>query len=288
MSIKDSKVTIGMPVYQAEKTLRTALDSLLAQSYTNFELIISDNGSSDETSKICQEYATLDTRIKYVRQAVNIGAARNFEFVLNSATGKYFMWAAHDDTWSADFIYSNLFFLDSNGDYIASICPVRYEDDDFEPLQMGDGSLISCTPERFEEFLRYPWHANSRFYSLFRIERLRQCPYLGKDFFGNDWAVMEYMVVAGKMNRVSGGFMIRGHQGVSNSGRLLGHYRTKWIHWFLPFYELSVEVLRMSSGFRTLHQIRILSALVKINWCAWKATMMELKAEVVRRISTAR
>ena len=81
------KISIGMPVYQAEKYIRRALDSLLGQTYGNFELIISDNASTDETSKLCQEYANLDDRIKYVQQRINRGAASNFEFVLSVARG---------------------------------------------------------------------------------------------------------------------------------------------------------------------------------------------------------
>ena len=80
-----------MAVYQAEKHIRQALDSLCVQTYTNFELIISDNASTDETSKICQEYANLDHRIKYVRQQTNLGAAGNFGFVLNAASSAIFV-----------------------------------------------------------------------------------------------------------------------------------------------------------------------------------------------------
>jgi len=280
MSTKCPKVSIGMPLYQAEATLCRALDSVLSQTFANIEIIMSDNASSDTTSKICQKYAASDSRIKYTQQSINIGAMNNFKFVLNEACGEYFMWAAHDDVWSPDFILSNLVFLQANPDFVASISPVRFEDGNFEPNQMGDSPLIGRPFERIEECLGYPWHANSRFYSLFRTDHLQKCPYLGADFFGADWVIIIHCLLHGKMNRIPIGSMIRGHQGVSNSGSLLGHYRTKWIHWFLPFYELSVEALRMSSGFRTLHQIRILSALAKINWCAWKATMMELKAHL--------
>lgn len=93
------KVSIGMPVYNGEKYIREALDSLLAQTFTDFELIISDNASIDTTSVICQEYARKDSRICYIRQSQNKGAVANFKFVLDEAVGEYFMWAAHDDVW---------------------------------------------------------------------------------------------------------------------------------------------------------------------------------------------
>jgi glycosyltransferase involved in cell wall biosynthesis len=97
-------VSIGMPVYNGEEYIREALDSLLAQTFTDFELIISDNCSTDKTQEICNEYSTRDSRIIYIRQDMNIGPAANFEFVLQKSSGKYFMWAAHDDRWKCTFL----------------------------------------------------------------------------------------------------------------------------------------------------------------------------------------
>jgi len=94
---KKPLVSIGMPVYNGAKFIREALDSLLAQTFTDFELIISDNASTDETEAICREYAAKDARIRYIRQPENRGALANFQFVLDEAVGEYFMWAAADD-----------------------------------------------------------------------------------------------------------------------------------------------------------------------------------------------
>jgi glycosyltransferase involved in cell wall biosynthesis len=97
-------VSIGMPVYNGEKFIREALDSLLAQTFTDFELIISDNASTDGTEAICRKYAARDLRIRYVRQSENRGACYNFQFVLDEAKGEYFMWAAADDKWDKEWI----------------------------------------------------------------------------------------------------------------------------------------------------------------------------------------
>ena len=94
-----------MPVYNGELFIREALDSLLAQTFTDFELIISDNCSTDGTEAICREYADKDSRIRYVRQAENRGATANFKFVFDEAVGEYFMWAAADDIWNKDFLH---------------------------------------------------------------------------------------------------------------------------------------------------------------------------------------
>jgi glycosyltransferase involved in cell wall biosynthesis len=115
--MSNPKVSIGMPVYNGEEFIREALDSLLAQTFDDFELIISDNNSSDLTQEICLEYATKDNRIKYIRQSQNVGAILNFNAVLQKASGLYFMWAADDDFWRPSFIEKCLNFLEQNQDY---------------------------------------------------------------------------------------------------------------------------------------------------------------------------
>lgn len=90
-------VSIGMPLYNGARYLREAIDALLAQEYENFELIISDNASEDETEAICREYAARDARVRYLRAERNMGAPWNFSRVFELSGGKYFMWAAFDD-----------------------------------------------------------------------------------------------------------------------------------------------------------------------------------------------
>jgi glycosyltransferase involved in cell wall biosynthesis len=97
-------VSIGMPVYNGEKYICEALDSLLNQSHADFELIISDNASTDATEEICRKYAAKDLRIRYIRQSENRGILANFQFVLDEARGEYFMWAAADDAWDVNWI----------------------------------------------------------------------------------------------------------------------------------------------------------------------------------------
>lgn len=93
-----------MPVYNGETFIREALDSLLAQSFIDYELIISDNASTDNTEIICREYAAKDHRIRYVRQLENRGATENFRLLIDEAAAKYFMWAAADDKAAPNFI----------------------------------------------------------------------------------------------------------------------------------------------------------------------------------------
>jgi len=94
---KKPLISIGIPVYNGEKFLSTAIDSILGQTFQDFELIISDNGSTDRTDEICKKYAANDERIRYYRYDHNRGAAWNFNNTFTLATGDYFKWAAADD-----------------------------------------------------------------------------------------------------------------------------------------------------------------------------------------------
>lgn len=97
MSASLPAISIGMPVYNGAAHLAEALQSLLAQSFTDFEIIISDNCSTDETAHIIARYAARDPRIRAIRQSENTGGLANFRFVLDAARAPFFMWAAYDD-----------------------------------------------------------------------------------------------------------------------------------------------------------------------------------------------
>ena len=207
---KNPLVSIGMPVYNGEIFLQKALDSLLNQSYSNFELIISDNASEDSTSEICLKYAQKDKRIFYVRQAKNIGAFDNFKFVLNKAKGKFFFWAAVDDYWKPDFIKKNLDVLITNQNIVCSISKIDtygFSQNELEKYHiptvnypnflknfiMKRRKKMICTaysisgtfPEKIRKFLKNPG-ASSRFYGLYKTEQIRTClikkPFIGSEF----------------------------------------------------------------------------------------------------------
>lgn len=112
--IKYPLVSIGIPVFNGGSQLKERIDSLLDQSYQSIELIICDNASTDDTEDILMAAVLKDDRVKYIRNAENIGIARNFNKVLDEAHGEYFMWAAHDDIHSRDFVRNCVFKLIAN------------------------------------------------------------------------------------------------------------------------------------------------------------------------------
>jgi glycosyltransferase involved in cell wall biosynthesis len=122
-------VSIGMPLYNSERYLAEALDSLLAQDHRDFELIISDNGSSDATESICRDYAARDTRIRYLRTENNLGAVWNFNRVFELAKGDYFMWAAHDDVRAPGCVSRSLALLEARPEAVLCCTGVSFIDE---------------------------------------------------------------------------------------------------------------------------------------------------------------
>jgi CheY-like chemotaxis protein len=111
-------VSIGMAVFNGEKYVSQAIESILSQTYTDFELIISDNASNDRTAEICQQYAAQDERIRYSRNPVNIGGANNENLTFTLSRGRYFRWAAHDDICHPELIQKCVEFLDENPEVV--------------------------------------------------------------------------------------------------------------------------------------------------------------------------
>jgi len=115
-------VSIGMPIYNAERYLVEAIESLLAQTYTDFEIILSDNASTDQTESICRDYSRRDARISYVRQPENLGATGNFNHVFGLARGRYFKWASYDDICQPDFLARCVEVLDNRPEVVWVHC----------------------------------------------------------------------------------------------------------------------------------------------------------------------
>ena len=202
------RVTIGMPVYNGAATIRAALDSLLAQTVTDFALVISDNGSTDGTEAICREYVARDKRVSYVRQASNLGATMNFRFVLMQAATPYFMWAAADDLWSPRFIATHMAALEADHGAVASQSRVLFTKGGV-PSHMATGTpaRLGTVKENLARFLRNPAD-NSRYYALFRTAAL-QAVFPDRNFFALDWGVSAATLMAGTHLEVPAALMIR-------------------------------------------------------------------------------
>jgi glycosyltransferase involved in cell wall biosynthesis len=262
-------ISIGMPVYNGERDIAAALDSILAQTFADFELVISDNASTDETALICQAYAGRDSRIRYFRQSTNIGGTPNFRFVLMESRADYFVWAAADDIKSIDFLAANLTFLRRHTDYIGSTSPVRFRGQAHDEIKMGDAALDDSDP--YDRILRAfnGWHANGRFYSLFHRAALLNWRHLDDfAFLGSDWTLITHLARCGKLGRVDTGWVELGTNGMSNRPDIFARFRRRKIEWLLPFYTLMQDGMRQLQGARLDQKRSLLWKLLKLNYQA--------------------
>ncbi len=203
-----TKLTIGMPVYNGAATLRAALDSLLAQTFTDFRIIISDNNSTDNTQDICEAYAARDLRVNYVRQAKSLGAQMNFRFVLFEAITPYFMWAAADDLWATQFAERNIAALQDDPSLVMSQSRVLFTVNG-APSHMAVGTfpLLEEPGINAVRFFENPAD-NSRYYGVFRTDALKTV-FPTRSFFALDWLVSAATLLHGKHNELSEVLMIR-------------------------------------------------------------------------------
>jgi len=109
-----------MPVFNDVDYIEKSIQSVLKQSYKNFELVISDDQSTDGSADICKKYEQSDSRIKYVRQPKNLGISKNMKFLLNQSNSEFFIWAADDDLWAPEFLKILVQTLEDNPKYICA------------------------------------------------------------------------------------------------------------------------------------------------------------------------
>jgi len=128
------KVAIGLPVYNGANYLAAAIDSILAQSYGDFDFLISDNASTDGTEEICRAYAQQDSRIRYIRQQKNAGAAANHNLMVQMTDSPYFKWAAHDDVLAPGFLAACVDVLDHDPTVVLASPASMLIDDFGKPL----------------------------------------------------------------------------------------------------------------------------------------------------------
>ena len=202
-------VTIGLAVYNGASTVAAALDSLLAQTYHAFTLVIADNGSTDETSVICQEYAQRDARVRYERSDKTVVVWENYHRVLRTADTPFFMWAAADDLWAPDFIATQLAILRARPDYVMSQSRVLFVSGGVPTrLSTGTQALTGTHAANIAQFLADPAD-NSRFYGLFRTPALRKSFRETKSFHALDWAISAGTLRFGKHFETTSVLMIR-------------------------------------------------------------------------------
>jgi glycosyltransferase involved in cell wall biosynthesis len=150
------RLSVGIPVYNGHSYLAGSIESLLGQSYEDFELIISDNASTDDTADICRYYEKQDSRIRYFRQEHNIGGAPNHNFLVAQARGELFKWASDDDLYARDLLKLCVEALDEYPDVILAhswTAVIDASDTVTQAVRYGIATDSPSAPERFRSLL---------------------------------------------------------------------------------------------------------------------------------------
>jgi glycosyltransferase involved in cell wall biosynthesis len=198
------KVSIGLAVFNGENYLREALDSILAQTFTDFELIICDNCSTDSTVEICKAYAESDPRISLHLSERNRGGAWNFNRAFEYSTGKYFRWAAHDDKVAPVLLERCVEVLDNNPD-VALCYPKTVVIDEVGEAKkyysdhMDLRSVDQC--ERFSDFLFCPYRENFLIFGLMRRDVLKKT-LLHQPYESADRILVAEMTLRGQFSEI--------------------------------------------------------------------------------------
>jgi glycosyltransferase involved in cell wall biosynthesis len=206
-------LSVGMPVYNAERYIEEALDSILVQSFDDFELVISDNASIDRTPEICQAYAARDRRIRYVPMAQNVGVVENFNTVFRLSIGRYFKWAAADDVCGPDYLRQAVDVLDGDRTVVLVWARTVGIDERGEqvmlPNEVSDlnapWSVDSRDPVvRFRRLLRNMWWVDGPFYGVARRGALEQSRWLHPHHISGDQILLVELSLKGRFYELPG------------------------------------------------------------------------------------
>lgn len=197
------RLSVGLPVFNGEKYLRASIDSILHQTYRDFELIISDNASTDRTMEICLEYQARDPRIRYVRNDENLGASENFNNVFRYSRGEYFKWAAADDVIAPTFFETCIGILDRDPSIVLCYSKVYRID------TAGEVDGVYDYPMRIdahEEHIRFSDliltdHQSWAVFGIMRREILVETPLIAA-FVGSDRVLLAEMSLRGRLYEI--------------------------------------------------------------------------------------
>jgi glycosyltransferase involved in cell wall biosynthesis len=207
-------VSVGLFVYNGERFLEEALHSILNQTFNDFELIISDNASTDRTGEIAQSYALRDKRIRYYRNKKNMGAGWNVRRVYELATGKYFKQAAVDDLIEPDFLRQCVEILESDPDCVVAYAKTKEVDENgtfiknyVTPMKADSHDPVA----RFREMLLVSSWCY-QIYGVMRMSALRQLPPLGS-YVNGDGVLLARMSLLGRFHEIPEHLFISRHHG---------------------------------------------------------------------------
>ncbi|TRZ53935.1 MAG: glycosyltransferase family 2 protein [Dehalococcoidia bacterium] len=278
------RVSIGLPVYNGERYIEAAIDSILTQTYCDLELIIVDNASTDQTPRICREYAAKDKRIRYYRNKINMGVVANFNRAFKFSSGEYFKWAAHDDVLAPEFLSKCINILDNDPSIVLCHSKTGCIDEHGKLVGIYNYNVktdLLKSHERFGDFVlrRYQDDSWILIFGLMRADVLRKTELMGK-FIGSDINLLAEISLIGRIYEVPEVlFFRRSHpQAFSNraSAKKLEHqeivfwvqsyrFSSRWWRICIEYFK-SVKRSPLNLSERLLSYAQILKWIAKVGW----------------------
>jgi len=263
-SSPDYHITVGVPLLNSELSVRRTLDSVLAQTFTNYRVIISDNSSTDNTVQICNEFCEKDTRFELIRRDHTVSPVKNFSGILVLAQSSFFVFIAGDDYWDPQFLERTCKTLTSYPKASAATVKVRMIGaEGYNAISKGTATITGSNVSRLISYFNQQPSDNSRFYGLFRTNKLRKAfSSLEQSFHAFDWAIMAISLWHGEHIEVSDILLSRDY---TDSGRYLSsvdqdNYQHFWLG--IPLLPMSLHVLRNISFWAWPF---VLASLVRLN-----------------------
>ena len=300
-------VSIGLPVYNGELFLAEALESLLQQTFTDFEIIISDNASTDQTKQICQDYATKDGRIRYYRSGQNRGAAWNFNRTFELARSPYFKWAAHDNLCASTYLEACVNVLDSDVSIV--LCHAQTVLVDCESQRLQFEPSLDCFVDPLGNRFRKPGYSSSlnaaephqrykdllfsvrwcfEVFGLIRTDMLKRTSLIGS-YYGSDKVLLAELILLGRFYTLFEDLFFRRCHANQSSTLNSTVEREAWINsraaknLIFPRFTCLLGYLQAVTNhpLSTLESLYCLMnlALWSVNGSNWRRFILELKRE---------
>ena len=281
------RVSIGLPVFNGERYLKEALDSLLAQTYTDFDIIISDNASTDNTERICLDYVAKDRRIRYYRLEKNLGMAANYKQVFELRTGKYFKWAAADDICMPDYLSRCVEVLDSDSSVVLVCAGALYIDENGKSLSKAKPAWNLQFDSAYER-LRYviclgsyagldAWSGLARADALSKTRLIPSYPCGDKRPLGELCLLGRFIEIPEYL------YMRRQHGGTSSDNTanlewMEDFFKAKKLKLCLPTWRLSIDhfITAMRSGLPMNEKCSLAVAILKRMYWSKKRMVKEI------------
>ncbi len=250
-------VTVGLPVYNGEKYLEPTIESILRQAWTDFELIICDNCSTDRTPEICQAYAVSDGRIRYFRSVKNLGAAPNYNRVYSLSRSRYFKWADYDDLLDPEFLARSVEVLEQNPEAVVCFPRARLINEEGAVISDYDPLPDTSSPKahiRFRNLVLAP-HIAVQSMGLMRSATVRETTLHGS-FPSSDEVFLAEMALRGRFVEIPERLLsVRIHPQQSTRGALaLQRSRVTFFDTSLSGKTVLVKWLYLRACLRAIHQ----------------------------------